>query len=263
MALRLFIILLLVLSLSGCTLPVPGTVSGPEETAATAPAALDTETPSLEGVTPEVPQVEDTPAPVEEIPTATFTPSPEPTHTPVVAMEQPLATATATATLALPTATQEAATPFVSAQDPETVAEAPLFRFSVQTGTPVWMPNFVRPEAACNYSGLGGQVFDRLGRPVDGLIVEVGGSLEGQAVLALTITGGGTPFGPGGYEIKLADRAVASQGEVFVELKNVNGVAQTEPIYFDTRATCEQNLVLLNFVESVTSWEVYFPVIRK
>jgi len=89
------------------------------------------------------------------------------------------------------------------------VIESPP-RFLVQMGTPVNTTNFVNPAAECNWMGVGGQIFGRDEKPISGLIVEVGGTLDGNPVLSLALTGGSSVLGPGGFEITLADEPIAS-----------------------------------------------------
>lgn len=122
--------------------------------------------------------------------------------------------------------------------------------FTVQTGTPVGMVNWNRPEAGCNWMGIAGQIFDLNGDPEIGVVLEAGGSLGGESVLGLALTGLESAYGPGGYEIQLADRTIASQDQVWIQLKGNNGEPLSYPIYFQTYDSCEKNLILMNFVET-------------
>ena len=99
--------------------------------------------------------------------------------------------------------------------------------------------------------------------PVTGMIVEVGGKLEGSDILKLTLTGGSPTLGPGGFEIPLTDHVVASQKEMYIQIFDLNGVAQSDQIFFDTYANCQENLVLINFVAVITEFSNYqfFPII--
>lgn len=121
--------------------------------------------------------------------------------------------------------------------------------FSIQEGAPIGMPNWANQEVGCAWLGLAGQVFDLEGEPVLDLIVEVGGTLEGQPLLGLSITGMASVYGPGGYEIQLADHVVASQGEAWAQIKNGTGETLSGRIFIETFDDCAQNLLLLNFVE--------------
>jgi hypothetical protein len=138
--------------------------------------------------------------------------------------------------------------------------------FILQPGTPVFGPNFLRPDLGCNYSGIGGQVFNSNGQPVtSGLVIEVDGSLEGQPVLVLGLNGDATGLGPGGFLLDLSDHVVNSTGQLWIQVFDLNGVPQTDQIHFDTRADCNQNLVIMNFTElgSELTTQFYFPLIFK
>jgi hypothetical protein len=207
------------------------------------------------------------PASVDPIaPTATLSPSAVspsdvPTEEPVLELRATQGVSE-TATI-LPTETQEAQEP-----TPTIEATAQLeakYRYSLQIGTPVQTANFLLPEAGCDWMGVGGQVFSRNDRPIGGLIVEVGGTLDGLPVLYLSMTGDSTALGPGGYEIKLADQPVASQGTLWLQLHDLNGTPQSERIYFDTysgEGECENNLIIINFRELRTEpLDYYLPSI--
>lgn len=128
--------------------------------------------------------------------------------------------------------------------------------FLVQPGTPAYVPNFAHPAQGCNWLSVAGQVLESTGstplggpngQPVSGLVVSVLGNLEGSAVDQLTLTGLAPDYGPGGYEVQLSGRPVASSQALWVQVFNLDGQAVTGPVFFDTRADCSQNVVLVNF----------------
>ena len=43
--------------------------------------------------------------------------------------------------------------------------------YHLQSVNPVYLQNFVHPEAGCNWMGVGGQVFDKQGDPTQNLVV--------------------------------------------------------------------------------------------
>ena len=139
--------------------------------------------------------------------------------------------------------------------------ENPLY--VVQPGTPAWVANFLRPDAGCSYMGIAGQVFDAGGLPVRGLIVEVAGELDGNSVLQLTLSGGSILLGPGGYEIQLADRAIASQGTLTIQLFDLAGLALSNQVAFDTSAACDANQIVMNFTATKIDYTelLYFPYV--
>ena len=83
--------------------------------------------------------------------------------------------------------------------------------FLAQEGTPAAIPNFIDLVAGCNWSGIGGQIFDLAGSPKNGVLVKISGTLEGRQVLKYVYTGSSQYFGPGGFDLKLVDHPVSSQ----------------------------------------------------
>ena len=111
--------------------------------------------------------------------------------------------------------------------------------------------------------GVAGQVFDTDGTPIEELVIEFGGSLDGDDVFGLTVLGHADAYGMGGYEFKLADQPISSSGTVWARVYDFDGNPLSEDTYFSTYGDCEKNLVILNFVQAyapATDW-VYLPLI--
>lgn len=163
------------------------------------------------------------------------TPTPPPASTPVPpppTAEEPLPTATA---VAMATTTPDSAS-FAS--------------FDVQPSTPIGMVAwFNLPTPGCNYMGVGGQVFDFQGAPKNGLIVRLGGMLEGQSIDSIdALTRADAPTGPGGYLFDLAAKPIASDKTLWVQLFDPQtGEPLSESLYLTTYDQCEANLVLVNW----------------
>ncbi|MBT3392009.1 MAG: hypothetical protein HN413_16540 [Chloroflexi bacterium] len=195
-------------------------------------------------------------------PTSLPTELPKPTATPELA-ETPLP---ATATPALPPTENSAAVAPAANMAAAIVYER---YFTVQTGTPVGLPNWVHAEAGCNWLGIAGQIFDIDGLPAINFVVEAGGTLEGTPILGLALTGLDSAYGPGGFEIYLADHVAASQQTLWLEVKDTQGKPVSERIYLSTYADCNQNLTLINFIESAelptppVSHLFYLPLVFK
>jgi len=175
-----------------------------------------------------------------ELPTITSTPNPtdtndEPTHIPTLTPTNKL--------VLMPSATQAL--------------------LGVQIGSPVGIPNFTYPELGCQWFGVAGQVLDIDDLPLKDVVVEVGGTLAGHPIFGLAVTGESTAYGPGGYEIKLGDKPIASDGVVWALVYDLDGNAISSPTYFPTYADCDKNLIILNFVQSykLPSPQVYLPII--
>lgn len=120
--------------------------------------------------------------------------------------------------------------------------------FGVQPGSPVAIENPVN-DLACNYMGIGGQVFDLTGSPVFNLDLHVTGALEGKPIdlHSLTGTAGVESLGPGAYLINLSGHPVASKGELSIQLSDTAGTPLSDKIEFDTYDTCN-NDEKLNFI---------------
>ncbi len=145
---------------------------------------------------------------------------------------------------------------------PTVLVEPEPFPFSLQTGSPAAVVNFAHPEFGCNWLGVGGQVFNFTGRPEQGMIVEVGGSLAGVETRLLSVTGGVTIYGEGGYEFTLAQLPVGSTQSLWIQLFGIDGEALSDKVYFDTFDDCGRNLVLINFVGLPSSaFRAYFPLL--
>jgi len=133
---------------------------------------------------------------------------------------------------------------------PQISKQEPLFQ--VQPGTPAYLKNFVHPDRGCNWLSLAGQVIETgdaspNGNPLPNLVVGVLGLLDGNVINQMTLTGLAADYGPGGYEIQLADKPLASTQALWVQVFDLKGQPMTEPVYFDTKAECSQNVVLINF----------------
>ena len=209
------------------------------------------------------------PAPVQQqLPTMTIAP----TETTIPATEvientsAPIPTVTLPATKEVQAATPDN-TPRPSATPELMAASEDVYQYVVQAGTPANTANFVKPDLGCDWMGVGGQVFNKSEKPVTGLIVEVSGSLDGNPVLLLTLTGGSTVLGPGGYEISLADQPIASQESLGLQLFDLTGSPLSEKVLFDTSAdidACEKNLVIINFREISSGFlDQYLPLVFK
>jgi len=137
-----------------------------------------------------------------------------------------------------------------------------LYDYGIQVGSPAVVANFLHPDAGCNYTGIGGQVFSKNGKPIgDQIVVKVTGTIEEKDVEFLAVTGGYPALGPGGYEITLADHLAGTNNSLFLQLFDLNGIAVSPLISFNTYSDCTKNLVVLNFVEASTVTKYYIPII--
>jgi hypothetical protein len=103
------------------------------------------------------------------------------------------------------------------------------------------------PDLACKWMGVGGTVMDANNKPLLNQTLQLGGTLNGQAVNGLVLSSNNPAYGTSGFEIKLADSAVASTHTLWVQLFDNNGKALTDKTYFDTYNDCQKNLVMIVF----------------
>lgn len=138
------------------------------------------------------------------------------------------------------------------------------YRFTIQAGTPAETVNFIYPEAGCNWLGVGGQVFNKERSPVNDMIVEVSGELAGESMVILSMTGETPQLGPGGYVIQLAEKPIASQGTLWLQLYDLEGTPLANKYSFNTydgELACENNLIIVNFNEIIFGLDnkMYLP----
>jgi len=203
-------------------------------------------------------------------PTSAFNPFPPPTLPPPLMLpsETPTdvvyslpATWTATFTVApLPSDTPSPTSTLPPTPTPITITPSPTnsptpppegYPFQVREGNPKAIPNIYHPELGCNWMGVGGQVIDMSNAPVIGLIIRLGGRLPGVTIPEdlISLTGLALSYGRSGYEFKLADRPIASRGQLWIQLLNQEGGPLSNQVYFDTYESCEQNLIIIDFVQ--------------
>ena len=194
----------------------------------TLPVALQfpTETPTPRGVLPATWTPEPTDPPTEvPTPRSTATLPPTPTFFSLVPGEETSETATVE-----PTA---GGMPFV-----------------LKGGKYAAIENFAYPEAGCDWMGVAGRVFDLRDSVILGQQVQLGGVLPGApgpGDFSLTLTGLATRYGAGFYEFTLANRPIASNGTLWLQVLDQQGLPMSDKVYFDTSAECDKNLILVDF----------------
>jgi hypothetical protein len=172
-------------------------------------------------------------------PTWTATAPPLPTETP-----WPTATETLPPT---PTPITLTATPSLTPLPP--TAPPGGYAYEVRQGSPKAIPNIYYPEQACNGMWVGGQVVDMKDNPVTGLIVRLGGRVQGLQIEEnnFTLTGVALNYGRAGYEFKLGSAPIASKDALWVQLVAQNGVPLSGQVYFTTYQDCDKNLIIIDF----------------
>jgi hypothetical protein len=197
-------------------------------------------------------------------PNSAWNPFPPPTLYPTPAL--PTATSTLrmtlepswTPTAAIPTQTQTPAptnTPLVTATSESLLAsETPSgptatpgdFAFALMDGSPSAIRgDAFHPELGCEWVGVAGQVLGLNGEAIRSQFIHLGGSLEGDSISLLTITGSAPSYGLAGFEFIIANRLVGTTQTLWIQLEDVQGLPMSDRIYFDTYADCERNLVVI------------------
>jgi len=131
-----------------------------------------------------------------------------------------------------------------------TVVSSTLEYYQVQIGTPTYLRNIYHANAGCNWLGVAGQIFSGDAMPVSGLTVQLGGTFAGEPQSQSVRSGKAPQYGPGGYEIVIADKPVDSQASLWLQVVDDSGAVRSEKIYFDTFDGCDRNLIIINFVET-------------
>jgi hypothetical protein len=204
---------------------IPKEEETPISTSTIEPTGRPTEGPTADPTAASTPSQ---PATETPLPTATLKPTRTPTE---AATSTPLPTATFTAT---PTATQ--------------------VPYQVQVKNPLYLANFVHEEQGCSWMGVAGQVFDDQGAVVKDVIIRAGGKLNGAPLvedMTMPLTNPETDlaYGPGGYELLLAQETAASENQVWVQLFNLDGEPLSARVFLITYDDCQRNLLLLNFIQ--------------
>lgn len=183
--------------------------------------------------------------PAPGIPTNTPIPpstEPPPTDTPIVP------TATSTTSTEGPTlGPLPTATPFVTSDITPTTGSTGLKHFTVQEGTPLYLPY----SGGCGGLYIAGNVVDNAGNPLVFMLVRVGGTLGGETLqLEDALSGSNPNYSSSGWEVKIADAPIDSTGTVFVELYTLESEDPvSDLIIVDTFNDCNQNLIMVNFVQ--------------
>ena len=128
------------------------------------------------------------------------------------------------------------------------------FRYDLQVMNPHYLGNFSRPELGCDWLGVGGQVFNREGAVQKDIIIKAGGDLNGAPVLEEMTMPLADPdvdiaYGPGGYELTLANGPADSEETLWVQLYSLDGSPLSDKILLTTFDDCQKNLLLMNFIE--------------
>lgn len=169
-------------------------------------------------------------------PTATNTR--RPTAEPTITVTLPPATNTPTVTPS-PTPTDTPGPPPTA-----TVTRAP-YPFTSTDTSPMYLQNFAN-AAGCNWLGIAGEVLDLQGNPVGADQYQV--HLWGSGIDQRVPVGGAPAYGPSGYERSVHETPAIRDYNIQLETSSGSPVSQVYTI--QTRASCNQNLLIFNFVQN-------------
>jgi len=181
--------------------------------------------------------------PVSQLPTSTSGPTntPRPTLTPSLVPTFPTKTPTPTQT---PTPTN---TPTETPIGP-TPTSSPTrsaFPFTKTNNSPFYLQNYAN-SAGCNWLGIAGEVLDLNRNPVSPGQYRV--HVWGDGVDQRPDVGGAPAYSPSGWEQFVSNTPIIRNYNVQLEINN--GTAISEVYSVQTRASCNQNLVRLDFVQN-------------
>jgi hypothetical protein len=143
----------------------------------------------------------------------------------------------------------QSSTLMAATEDPGTAVSSNYPYMIKGTPAPIAAVIIDSSRQECDWMGVGGQVHDLQGRPVTGVVVQLGGKLDGSPISQFSLTGTALNYGPAGYEFKLSDHPIASQGTLWIRLIDQSNYQISSKIYFDTydMDDCSKNLVIINF----------------
>jgi hypothetical protein len=180
-------------------------------------------------------------------PRFTLVPSWTPTNVHIIVTETPVPSITSA-----PTETPVPSSPLVEnpiSVQPVMAAPSKDFAFVLQQGSPSAIAGAEFHQAGgCEWSGVAGQATSLNGEAVRGLFVQLGGSMPGvDNADKMVMTGLASQYGQGGFEITLADKLVASNGTLWVQLLDQQNLPLSDRIYFNTFDDCQKNLIIIYF----------------
>lgn len=110
----------------------------------------------------------------------------------------------------------------------------------------------VHPSLGCNWMGVGGKVLDANGDPLLAQIIQLGGSLNGQPISLMVLSGHDSqaPYGSSGFEFALGNKALDSTQELWIMLSDNVGKPLSTKIYLDTFSDCSKNLLMVIFTKT-------------
>jgi hypothetical protein len=125
----------------------------------------------------------------------------------------------------------------------------PTLPLILQKGSPAYILNFVHINEGCAWFGIAGQIFNNNNQTVNNLIVNLKGKLGSATIDKVAVTGipEANFYGPGGYEIKIGDKPIASEDTLSIQVFDLKGNNLSKTVSFKTFSDCNKNLIIINF----------------
>ena len=129
---------------------------------------------------------------------------------------------------------------------PDVSTPIPLPHFAALGGSPIYQPH----SSGCDGLYIAGNVIDINGNFLLFWVVRVGGTLGGEALFIEDGLSGINPeYTDSGWEIKIANAPIDSNGTVYLELIDPEGNVVSDLIIIDTYDDCSRNLIMVNFIQ--------------
>jgi hypothetical protein len=181
--------------------------------------------------------------PASWTPTLTSTSPGDTAETPLEGTPAPEGLPTAEPPLEGATPTPVGGTPGPVPTPPPGQPTVSAFPFALQEGVPQFTQN-AEENGGCAALYLVGKIIGLDGQPVDGIAVWV----TGENFETPDITKFNTLYGAGSYQVLLNSEPIEAEFEV--QLWTVQAQPLSDKHVVRTRATCEENLIFVNFVQN-------------
>jgi hypothetical protein len=116
--------------------------------------------------------------------------------------------------------------------------------FSLEESGVIYMPS----SSSCDWASIAGTVTGLNGEPLSGYRISIIDALEPDSLNIEVFSGAVQTFGAGGFEYVLG--SVPREGRYDIQLFNPVGVPLSDVYRIVTRDTCDQNVAVVNFVQT-------------
>ena len=187
-----------------------------------------------------------TPVPAVIVPTSTITPLQLPTIWTATPTIQPTITSTPRPTFTkIPTSTSFSLYTETFTPVPPTATATPEMPF--EADVQFIDSKIIHPETNCDWLGVGGTVVDKSQSPMLGVVIRIQGTLVGETVDVMTVSGVSQAYGKSGFEFVLSNLLLPSNDTLWIRVFDTAGIPLSDQIFFSTTNDCEKNLVLVHF----------------